>query len=64
MTQTTSAPKPPIDKQALLAKYIAERDKRLRADGNNQYLELKGRLSHYLEDPYTPGSSASPRPTM
>ena len=29
-----------IDKKALLAKYIAERDKRLRADGNAQYLEV------------------------
>jgi cyclohexanone monooxygenase len=61
MTQTTSSPKPPIDKQALLARYIAERDKRLRADGNNQYLELKGRLSHYLEDPYTPRVEREPK---
>jgi cation diffusion facilitator CzcD-associated flavoprotein CzcO len=42
-----------IDKQALLAKYIAERDKRLRPDGNAQYLQLKDQLAHYLEDPYT-----------
>ena len=48
-----------IDKKALLAKYIAERDKRLRADGNAQYLELKGgKFAHYLEDPYTPSSNA------
>ncbi|MDO8409810.1 MAG: NAD(P)/FAD-dependent oxidoreductase [Phenylobacterium sp.] len=50
-----------IDKDALLAKYVAERDKRLRADGNDQYLELKGRLSHYLEDPYTPRVEREPR---
>ena len=31
-----------IDKQALLAKYRAERDKRLRPDGNAQYLRLEG----------------------
>ena len=44
-----------IDKDALLAKYRAERDKRLRADGNAQYVELKGsHLAHYLDDPYTP----------
>src|SRR6202012_3980822 len=43
-----------INKQALLAKYIAERDKRLRADGNAQYLQVKGHLAHYLDDPYTP----------
>ncbi|UTP41222.1 NAD(P)/FAD-dependent oxidoreductase [Phenylobacterium sp. LH3H17] len=55
MTMTTdAAAKPRIDKQALLTKYIEERDKRLRADGNAQYLEVKGRLAHYLDDPYTP----------
>jgi cyclohexanone monooxygenase len=41
-----------IDKRALKAKYREERDKRLRSDGNDQYLELKGQLAHYLEDPY------------
>jgi len=51
----------PIDKKALLAKYIAERDKRLRADGNAQYLELKGRLAHYLDDPYTPRVEREPK---
>jgi cyclohexanone monooxygenase len=62
MTMTTErATLRPIDKQALLAKYIAERDKRLRPDGNAQYLEVKGRLSHYLEDPYTPFVERSPR---
>jgi cation diffusion facilitator CzcD-associated flavoprotein CzcO len=50
-----------IDKQALLAKYIAERDKRLRADGNRQYLELKGQLAHYLADPYTPFVERAPK---
>ena len=48
-----------IDKDAIRRKYLEERDKRLRADGNNQYLQLKGRLSHYLDDPYTP---FTPRP--
>jgi len=41
-----------INKQALLAKYIAERDKRLRADGNAQYLRIDGQLAHYKKDPY------------
>ena len=50
-----------IDKKALLAKYIAERDKRLRADGNAQYLEVKGNLAHYLEDPYTPRVERAPK---
>ncbi len=50
-----------IDKQALLAKYIAERDKRLRADGNAQYVELKGgKFAHYLDDPYTPFVERAP----
>ena len=45
---------PQFDKAALLAKYRAERDKRLRPDGNAQYIPLKGRLAHDLDDPYTP----------
>jgi hypothetical protein len=43
-----------IDKPAILAKYRAERDKRLREDGNDQYVEIAGNYAHYLEDPYTP----------
>ncbi|MFT7688109.1 MAG: hypothetical protein ACI9FB_003469, partial [Candidatus Azotimanducaceae bacterium] len=35
-------------KDALKQKYAEERDKRLRADGNEQYLELKDQLAHYL----------------
>jgi cyclohexanone monooxygenase len=58
---TDTAEKPPIDKAALLAKYRAERDKRLRADGNNQYLRVAGTLAHYLEDPYTPRVEREPK---
>ena len=62
---TTMAPKSDdgrqIDKAALLKKYIEERDKRLRADGNAQYLQLKGQLAHYLEDPYTPFVEREPK---
>src|ERR1700678_1688690 len=64
MTMTSErerAAKPAIDKQALLAKYIAERDKRLRPEGNTQYLQLKGQLAHYLEDPYTPRAERAPK---
>jgi cation diffusion facilitator CzcD-associated flavoprotein CzcO len=61
MTEERKAAAKPIDKKALLAKYIAERDKRLRADGNAQYLELKGRLAHYLDDPYTPRVEREPK---
>ena len=34
----------PFDPDALRAKYRAERDKRLRADGNEQYVEVDGRV--------------------
>jgi len=55
MTQTV------IDKQALLARYREERDKRLRPDGNDQYLRIEGRLAHYLDDPYTPRVEREPK---
>ncbi|WP_421932169.1 flavin-containing monooxygenase [Phenylobacterium sp.] len=61
MTTATTADRQPIDKKALLAKYIAERDKRLRADGNAQYLQVKGNLAHYLDDPYTPRVEREPK---
>ena len=50
----TDLNRPMIDKAALRQKYLEERDKRLRADGNEQYLQVTGRLAHYLQDPYTP----------
>jgi cation diffusion facilitator CzcD-associated flavoprotein CzcO len=50
-----------VDKEALKRKYAEEREKRLRPDGNAQYLELKGQLAHYLEDPYTELVEREPR---
>jgi cyclohexanone monooxygenase len=41
-----------FDANALRAKYRAERDKRLRVDGNEQYVEVKGEFAKYLDDPY------------
>ncbi|MEQ1866202.1 MAG: NAD(P)/FAD-dependent oxidoreductase [Micropepsaceae bacterium] len=41
-----------FDPDTLRAKYRAERDRRLRADGNAQYQEIKGGFAHYLDDPY------------
>ena len=38
--------------QALRAKYREERDKRLHAEGNEQYVEVTGDFSHYVDDPY------------
>jgi len=50
-----------IDKPALIARYARERAKRLRADGNAQYLRLEGRLAHYLDDPYTARVEREPK---
>ena len=41
-----------FDPDLLRERYRSERDKRLRQDGNDQYIEVKGRFAHYLEDPY------------
>ncbi len=41
-----------FEPDALLAKYLAERDKRIREDGNAQYVEVKAEFSRYVEDPY------------
>jgi cation diffusion facilitator CzcD-associated flavoprotein CzcO len=41
-----------IDREALRARYREERAKRLRPDGNAQYIEPTGRFAHLLEDPY------------
>ena len=41
-----------VDHDALRVKYREERDKRLRPDGNDQYLEPTGRFASMLDDPY------------
>ena len=51
----------PIDKRALREKYRQERAKRLRADGNDQYLRLTGQFGHLLDDPYTPTTPRDPK---
>jgi cation diffusion facilitator CzcD-associated flavoprotein CzcO len=56
-----STGRPQVDKEALRRKYREERDKRLRSDGNAQYVEIKGQLAHYLEDPYTPLTERAPK---
>ncbi|HWF01251.1 MAG TPA: NAD(P)/FAD-dependent oxidoreductase [Caulobacteraceae bacterium] len=53
--------RPGIDKQALLARYRAERDKRLRDDGIAQYQRLTGRFAHYAQDPYTTFVERAPK---
>jgi cyclohexanone monooxygenase len=50
-----------FDPELLREKYRAERDKRLRGDGNEQYVEVKGDFRHYIDDPYVdPGFSRAP----
>ena len=56
-----AAPVRTLDKEALKAKYRAERDKRLRADGNDQYIRVAGVFAGYLDDPYTPFQPREPK---
>jgi len=41
-----------FDPQELKARYMRERDRRLREDGNDQYIEVTGDFSDYVDDPY------------
>ena len=50
-----------FDPIALRDKYRLERDKRIRADGSDQYVEVKGDFSRYVDDPYVdPGFTRAP----
>ena len=42
----------PYDPEVLRERYRLEREKRLREDGNEQYVEMKGDYEDFLEDPY------------
>ncbi len=44
----------------LRARYRAERDKRLRIDGNEQYVEPTGRFAHFVDDIWTPRVEREP----
>ena len=47
-----------FDPEKLREKYRIERDRRVRADGAEQYVEIAGEFEHYLDDPYVePGFS-------
>ncbi|CAM9165276.1 unnamed protein product [Phaeothamnion confervicola] len=53
----------PYDPDTLKAKYLHERDRRVREDGNNQYIEITstGKFAHFIEDPYVdPGFTREP----
>ncbi|MBA3879070.1 MAG: monooxygenase [Sphingobium sp.] len=43
-----------LDREAIKQKYAAERAKRLRPDGNEQYQRLSGKFQDMAADPYTP----------
>ncbi len=50
-----------FDPDALRERYRQERDKRLRHDGENQYLEAAENFAHYAdEDPYTAQTPRDP----
>ncbi|MEU6916878.1 flavin-containing monooxygenase [Streptomyces olindensis] len=58
-----STPHPPLDfdPEALRARYRAERDRRIRPDGNRQYRRTTGEFGHFDDDPYAePGFSREP----
>ena len=58
---SNSLPPAALDQESVKQKYREERDKRLRPDGNGQYLRLTDQLSHYLDDPYTPVTEREPK---
>jgi cyclohexanone monooxygenase len=50
-----------FDPDALRERYRLERDRRLRPDANEQYIEVKGDFRHYIDDPYVePGFTRAP----
>jgi cyclohexanone monooxygenase len=54
-SQPTGIPTPAelgFDPAEMRQKYANERNKRIRADGNNQYREVTGQHEHYNVDPY------------
>lgn len=50
MEDLVSASGEAIDLAALRSKYREERDKRLRSDGKDQYIEVAGKFAHFTED--------------
>jgi len=50
----------PLDKDAIKQKYAEERAKRLRSDGNDQYVRLEGNFDDMAVDPHTPFHDRAP----
>jgi cyclohexanone monooxygenase len=62
MQECSPTETPEIDHEALREKYLFERDKRIRPEGQKQYLVTEGEFEEYYEnDPYTP---VVPRPPI
>jgi cyclohexanone monooxygenase len=60
-TQTFPSADLGFDPAALRAKYETERLRRVRQDGNAQYVEIKGEFARYLDDPHVePGFKRDP----
>src|ERR1700722_4297399 len=50
-----------FDPDALREKYKRERDKRVRPEGNAQYVNVEGKFAHFVDDPYVdPGFTREP----
>ncbi|MFJ2115267.1 flavin-containing monooxygenase [Streptomyces sp. NPDC087850] len=50
-----------LDLDALRERYRAERDRRIRSDGRDQYVRTTGAFGYYVEDPHaTPGFAREP----
>ncbi len=63
MTQNPGAASIPhlgFDPDQLREKYRLERDKRLRTDGNEQYREVVGDFTRFVDDPYAAPDSREP----
>jgi cation diffusion facilitator CzcD-associated flavoprotein CzcO len=58
MTAESGVPRTTAEREALNERYRAERDKRVRADGNDQYIEVVGEFARFVDDPYV---TAEPR---
>jgi len=55
------SPEPDFDPDALRARYRAERDRRIRPDGNGQYRRIGGEFAYFDEDPHAePGFTRKP----
>ncbi|WP_395155500.1 flavin-containing monooxygenase [Ilumatobacter sp.] len=49
-----------FDPRELKAKYLEERDKRVRTDANAQYIEVTGDFSNFVDDPYEQAAARAP----